>query len=139
MAKASGSLQDLRRGIYVKAKAEPSWRFWGLYVHVCKMETLRDAYALARKNHGAPGIDGVNPTEPKVRAPDLDPTDERGVETGLWLGYLGTARRKGRQQTNQPYGYRARSRLYRTVGIRGEKASVIFSAVKLPSDRLQQH
>ena len=30
MTKASGSLQDLRRGIYVKAKAEPSWRFWGL-------------------------------------------------------------------------------------------------------------
>jgi RNA-directed DNA polymerase len=59
MTKASSSLQDLRRGIYVKAKAEPSWRFWGLYVHVCKMETLREAYALARKNNGAPGIDGV--------------------------------------------------------------------------------
>ena len=59
MIKASGSLQDLRRGIYIKAKAEPSWRFWGLYVHVCKMETLREAYALARKNNGAPGIDGV--------------------------------------------------------------------------------
>ena len=59
MTKASGSLQDLRRGIYVKAKAEPSWRFWGLYVHVCKMETLRQAYALAKKNSGAPGIDGV--------------------------------------------------------------------------------
>jgi RNA-directed DNA polymerase len=59
MTKASSSLQDLRRGIYVKAKAEPSWRFWGLYVHVCKMETLREAYALAKKNHGAPGIDGV--------------------------------------------------------------------------------
>jgi len=53
------SLQDLRRNIYVKAKAEPSWRFWGLYVHVCKLETLREAYALARKNNGAPGIDGV--------------------------------------------------------------------------------
>src|SRR5881628_3557351 len=53
------SLQDLRRNIYVKAKAEPSWRFWGLYVHVCKMETLREAYALAKKNQGAPGIDGV--------------------------------------------------------------------------------
>jgi len=53
------SLQDLRRNIYVKAKAEPSWRFWGLYVHVCKMETLREAYALAKKNNGAPGIDGV--------------------------------------------------------------------------------
>jgi RNA-directed DNA polymerase len=53
------SLQDLRRSIYVKAKAEPSWRFWGLYVHVCKMETLREAYALAKKNNGAPGVDGV--------------------------------------------------------------------------------
>jgi hypothetical protein len=52
-------LQDLRRNIYVKAKAEPSWRFWGLYVHVCKMETLREAYTLARKNNGAPGVDGV--------------------------------------------------------------------------------
>jgi RNA-directed DNA polymerase len=53
------SLQDLRRNIYVKAKAEPSWRFWGLYVHICKMETLREAYALAKKNNGAPGIDRV--------------------------------------------------------------------------------
>src|SRR5450755_1800210 len=59
MTKASSSLQDLRRGIYVKAKAEPSWRFWGLYVHVCKMETLQEAYLMAKKNHGAPGIDGV--------------------------------------------------------------------------------
>ena len=47
MIKASIDLQDLRRRLYVKAKAEPSWRFWGLYVHVCKMETLREAYALA--------------------------------------------------------------------------------------------
>jgi RNA-directed DNA polymerase len=59
MKKTSVSLQDLRRRIYVKAKAEPSWRFWGLYVHVCKMEALREAYEMARKNNGAPGIDGV--------------------------------------------------------------------------------
>ena len=59
MTKASNNLQDLRRRIYVKAKAETTWRFWGLYVHVCKMETLRDAYALAKKNDGAPGVDGV--------------------------------------------------------------------------------
>ena len=59
MTKPPISLQDLRRSLYVKAKAEPSWRFWGLYVHVCKMETLREAYQMAKSNHGAPGIDGV--------------------------------------------------------------------------------
>ena len=59
MTKASIDLQDLRRRLYVKAKAEPSWRFWGLYVHVCKMETLRTAYTMAKQNDGAPGIDGV--------------------------------------------------------------------------------
>src|ERR671931_1901657 len=59
MTKAPMSLQDLQRRIYEKAKAETSWRFWGLYVHVCKMETLRAAYALAKENDGAPGVDGV--------------------------------------------------------------------------------
>jgi hypothetical protein len=41
MTKTPIDLQDLRRRLYVKAKAEPLWRFWGIYVHVCKMETLR--------------------------------------------------------------------------------------------------
>ena len=59
MIKAPISLQDLRRRLYIKAKAEPAWRFWGLYVHVCKRETLREAYRLAKANEGAPGIDGV--------------------------------------------------------------------------------
>src|SRR5215813_7244481 len=59
MIKAPIHLQDLRRRLYVKAKTEPSWRFWGLYVHVCKRETLREAYRLAKANDGAPGIDGV--------------------------------------------------------------------------------
>jgi RNA-directed DNA polymerase len=59
MTTTPGSLQDLRRKIYAKAKAEPHWRFWGLYVHVCKMETLRAAYAMAKENDGAPGSDGV--------------------------------------------------------------------------------
>src|SRR5499426_4560707 len=59
MTKASISLQDLRQRLYVKAKAETSWRFWGLYVHICKTETLRQAYALAKENDGAPGIDGI--------------------------------------------------------------------------------
>jgi RNA-directed DNA polymerase len=59
MTKAPVTLQDLRRKIYVKAKADTSWRFWGLYVHVCKLETLRAAYGTAKANDGAPGSDGV--------------------------------------------------------------------------------
>ena len=59
MIKTPINLQDLRRKIGAKAKADTTWRFWGLYVHVCKLETLREAYLLAQKNNGAPGIDGV--------------------------------------------------------------------------------
>src|ERR1700752_3168196 len=59
MTKTPSSLQDLSKSLYDKAKAEPTKRFWGLYVHVCKMETLQEAYQMAKKNDGAPGIDGV--------------------------------------------------------------------------------
>jgi RNA-directed DNA polymerase len=37
------TLQDLRRRIYAKAQAEPSWRFWGLYGHIGKSDTLHEA------------------------------------------------------------------------------------------------
>jgi RNA-directed DNA polymerase len=73
MRKAPISLQDLRRSLYVKAKAEPAWRFWGLYVHVCKMETLQEAYRMAKENDGAPGIDGVT----------FETIEEGGVESFL--------------------------------------------------------
>ena len=70
MTKSAIGLQDLRRRIYVKAKAKPTWRFWGLYVHVCKMEMLQEAYQMAKNNNGAPGIDGVT----------FNAIEERGVE-----------------------------------------------------------
>jgi RNA-directed DNA polymerase len=59
MRKASIRLPDRRRRIDAQAKAEPSWRFWGLFVQVCKREPLRAAYPLAKANDGAPGSDGV--------------------------------------------------------------------------------
>ena len=58
MTKAPINLQDLRRRIYRKAKSAKSHRFWGLFVHVTKMETLEEAYRAAKKNGGAPGVDG---------------------------------------------------------------------------------
>jgi RNA-directed DNA polymerase len=59
MIKTSITLQELRRKIYIKAKAEKSHRFWGLYAHVCKESTLEEAYRMVKKNNGAPGIDGM--------------------------------------------------------------------------------
>jgi RNA-directed DNA polymerase len=58
MTKAPGSLQELRRRMYRKAKSEKTHRFWGLFVHVTKLETLEEAYRIAKGNGGAPGIDG---------------------------------------------------------------------------------
>jgi RNA-directed DNA polymerase len=59
MIKAPMKLQDLQRKIYIKAKTEKEHAFWGIYVHVCKMETLEYAYEIAKRNNGAPGIDKV--------------------------------------------------------------------------------
>ncbi|MDA4120116.1 MAG: group II intron reverse transcriptase/maturase, partial [Thaumarchaeota archaeon] len=73
MTKAPSSLQDLRRSLYVKAKAEPAHRYWGLYVHICKTETLHEAYEMAKRNNGAPGIDGVT----------FEAIEESGVESFL--------------------------------------------------------
>src|ERR1017187_4813150 len=70
MTKAPISLQDLRRSLYRKAKAEPACRFWGLNVHVCKRETLHQAYQMAKRNNGALGIDGVTFTDMDVQSPE---------------------------------------------------------------------
>ena len=73
MTNTSVNLQELRRKMYFKAKAEETWRFWGLYVHVCKQETLCEAYRLAKSNGGAPGIDGIT----------FEAIEESGVERFL--------------------------------------------------------
>src|SRR6266849_1370828 len=59
MTKAPMRLPDRHRRISVQAKAEPSWRFWGMDVHGGNMETLREASRVAQANDGAPGIAGV--------------------------------------------------------------------------------
>lgn len=58
MTKPTISLQELRAKIGHRAKSAPMHRFWGMYVHLVKLETLEAAYLEARRNQGAPGVDG---------------------------------------------------------------------------------
>nr|WP_207726843.1 group II intron reverse transcriptase/maturase [Anaerosolibacter carboniphilus] len=87
-------MQDLRRKIYKTAKSEKQKRFWGLYCHVCKPETLKQAYREAKRNNGSPGIDsisfedieanGVNKfiaeIEKELKTGEYSPTRTRKVE-----------------------------------------------------------
>ena len=122
MTKAPISLQDLRRRLYAKAKSETSWRFWGLFVHVCKRETLREAYRRAKANNGAPGPDGVT----------FEAIEAAGVEA-----FLEQIRDELVNGTYQPTGYRRRSiakadgRGERLLSIGAIRDRVVQGALKL--------
>ena len=114
-------LQDLRERIYAKAKAEPSWRFWGLYTHVCKMDVLHKAYEMAKENNGAPGIDGVS----------FEAIEEAGVEE-----FLGRIREELVSGTYRPMRNRKKeipkgNRKVRVLGIPTIRDRVVQGALKL--------
>jgi RNA-directed DNA polymerase len=57
--KTPESMRQLQRKLYVAAKQQPGRRFHQLYDKVYRADILEHAYALARSNGGAPGVDGV--------------------------------------------------------------------------------
>lgn len=120
-ARQPPSLQDLRRRIYTKAKAEPAWRFWGLYVHVSKMETLREAYRLAKQNNGAPGIDGVT----------FEAIEASGVEAFLEEIRGELVSRRYRPMRNRVKEIPKSNGKVRTLGIPTIRDRVVQGALKL--------
>ena len=69
-------IRTLQRKLYVKAKAEPEFRFYLLHDKICRADILAHAYALARRNDGSAGVDGVT----------FDDIERAGVEA--WLEAL---------------------------------------------------
>ena len=121
MRKTSIGLQELRRKIYSKAKAEKHWKFWGLYCHICKKEVLGEAYRLAKANGGAPGIDGQS----------FEDIEAEGVE-----GFLEGIRQELRSRTYRPMSNRRveivkEDGKTRVLGIPTVRDRVVQGALKL--------
>jgi RNA-directed DNA polymerase len=121
MIKASVSLQELRRKIYSKAKAEKHWKFWGLYCHICKKEVLEEAYRLAKANGGAPGIDGQ-------RFEDIEAEGVEGFLEGIRQGLLS---RTYRPMANKRVEIPKDKGKIRVLGIPAVRDRVVQGALKL--------
>ena len=70
-------IETLQRKLYAKAKAEPGFRFYRLYDKVYRADILAHAYAQAKANKGASGVDGVG----------FETIEAQGL--GEWLARLG--------------------------------------------------
>ncbi len=64
------NIRNLQKKLYLKAKAEPDFRFYLLYDKVWRADILEHAYEVARANAGAAGVDGM--TFDAIEAADVE-------------------------------------------------------------------
>jgi len=55
---AQTKLEELRGKLYVKAKSEPTFRFYALYDKIHRWDTLEEALKRSKSKRGAAGVDG---------------------------------------------------------------------------------
>jgi RNA-directed DNA polymerase len=53
-------IRTLQRKLYIKAKQEPSYRFYAFYDKIYRADILKLAWRLVKANKGSPGIDGLD-------------------------------------------------------------------------------
>src|SRR5262249_58431162 len=68
------SVRELQKALYVKAKANPTYRFYALYDKIYRQDVLWWAWGCCRANGGRAGVDGERFAEIEARG------------EGGWLG-----------------------------------------------------
>jgi hypothetical protein len=80
-------IRELQRKLYRKAKEAPDYRFYLLYDKIHREDIFRHAYALAKANAGAPGVDQESFS---------------GIETKGWENWLEELRKELQAKTYKP-------------------------------------
>ena len=84
--KTPDRIRILQRKLYCKAKKEPGYRFYLLYDKIHRADILAHAYALAKSNQGASGVDNQT----------FEQIESKGLER--WLAGLGKELREKKYQ-----------------------------------------